>query len=361
MNPPRCWSRCAHGLVHDHGVPGFGFWTCSLASRTSARNGADLDLQGTCPKAYRHARVRGESDFICVSPADRFENRSARSGTGGYERLSRSSDAWTDCFTKVSPVNLEVSMEWTWSRKRYLVAVRPRRAALPVHGVGPWRPSPVGDLLVSGTDPDPQDSSGAGPDRRTGPLDPPDDLIKTRGRQVLPLDHLPVPASSVRGADLGRVAVVGDSLGLRQVGLALTVGTVAGIGINTATNSGTRRRRWSAGWPRSRWHSRSTDTTSSTTAAIMCAWPLEDRPAAGWANGLRIPSRTVVGSLKNAWRLEQPRFKRRDESHWSIRNDVLNAWLMSVVLWAALLVVFGIGILPYLLLQAAVGIVLLGS
>ena len=69
--------------------------------------------------------------------------------------------------------------------------------------------------------------------------------------------------------------------------------------------------------------------------------------------------RTVVGSLKNAWRLEQPRFKRRDESHWSIRNDVLNAWLMSVVLWAALLVVFGIGILPYLLLQAAVGIVLL--
>ena len=38
---------------------------------------------------------------------------------------------------------------------------------------------------------------------------------------------------------------------------------------------------------------------------------------------------------------------------------MLNAWLMSVVLWAALLVVFGIGILPYLLLQAAVGIVLL--
>ena len=69
--------------------------------------------------------------------------------------------------------------------------------------------------------------------------------------------------------------------------------------------------------------------------------------------------RTVVGSLQSAWRLEQPRFKRRDESHWSIRNDVLNAWLMSVVLWAVLLIVFGLAILPYLLLQAAVGIVLL--
>jgi alkane 1-monooxygenase len=69
--------------------------------------------------------------------------------------------------------------------------------------------------------------------------------------------------------------------------------------------------------------------------------------------------RTVVGSLQSAWRLEQPRFARRDESHWSIRNDVLNAWLMSVVLWGVLLIVFGLAILPYLLLQAAVGIALL--
>jgi alkane 1-monooxygenase len=66
-----------------------------------------------------------------------------------------------------------------------------------------------------------------------------------------------------------------------------------------------------------------------------------------------------VGSFQNAWRLEQPRFKRRNESHWSIRNDVLNAWLMSVVLWAVLLLVFGLAILPYLLLQAFVGILLL--
>lgn len=67
----------------------------------------------------------------------------------------------------------------------------------------------------------------------------------------------------------------------------------------------------------------------------------------------------MIGSLQNAWRLEKPRFKRRNQSHWSIRNDVLNAWLMSAVLWGALLVGFGIEILPYLVVQATLGIALL--
>ena len=35
--------------------------------------------------------------------------------------------------------------------------------------------------------------------------------------------------------------------------------------------------------------------------------------------------------------------------HWS--NDVLNAWLMSVVLCGALIAVFGVGIMPYLIIS----------
>ena len=38
---------------------------------------------------------------------------------------------------------------------------------------------------------------------------------------------------------------------------------------------------------------------------------------------------------------------------------MLNAWLMSVVLWGALIAVFGIGILPFLVIQAIVGFSLL--
>ena len=50
---------------------------------------------------------------------------------------------------------------------------------------------------------------------------------------------------------------------------------------------------------------------------------------------------------------------RRKQSHWSIGNDVLNAWLMSVVLWGAADRGFGVGILPYLVIQAVVGFSLL--
>jgi alkane 1-monooxygenase len=47
------------------------------------------------------------------------------------------------------------------------------------------------------------------------------------------------------------------------------------------------------------------------------------------------------------------------KSTWTLRNDVLNAWAMSVVLWGALVAAFGPGILPYLLLQAVLGFSLL--
>jgi alkane 1-monooxygenase len=69
--------------------------------------------------------------------------------------------------------------------------------------------------------------------------------------------------------------------------------------------------------------------------------------------------RTVVGSLRNAWLLERTRLRRMGKSTWTLRNDVLNAWAMSIVLWGGLVVAFGPGILPYLLMQAVLGFSLL--
>ena len=69
--------------------------------------------------------------------------------------------------------------------------------------------------------------------------------------------------------------------------------------------------------------------------------------------------RTVAGSLRSAWRLEQVRFDRLERSPWTLRNDLLNAWLMSVVLFGALIAVFGLGVAPYLALQAVLGFSLL--
>ncbi len=53
------------------------------------------------------------------------------------------------------------------------------------------------------------------------------------------------------------------------------------------------------------------------------------------------------------------RLDRLESSHWTYRNDILNAWAMSVVLFGVLTAVFGLVVLPFLLLQAVLGFSLL--
>ena len=65
--------------------------------------------------------------------------------------------------------------------------------------------------------------------------------------------------------------------------------------------------------------------------------------------------RTVWGSLKSALHLEKIRLDRVGKPFFSLQNDVLNAWAMTVVLFGALTVAFGIEVLPWLVLQAIVG------
>ncbi|MCU0297583.1 MAG: alkane 1-monooxygenase [Candidatus Nanopelagicales bacterium] len=155
----------------------------------------------------------------------------------------------------------------------------------------------------------------------------------------------------------------GDTLTVfDKVGLALTVGTVAGVGINTAHELGHKKEkveRWLAKIALAQSFYGHFYIEHNRGHHVRVATPNDPASSRVGESLYAFLPRTVVGSFQNAWRLEQPRFKRRNESHWSIRNDVLNAWLMSVVLWAVLLLVFGLAILPYLLLQAFVGILLL--
>jgi alkane 1-monooxygenase len=62
-------------------------------------------------------------------------------------------------------------------------------------------------------------------------------------------------------------------------------------------------------------------------------------------------------------RLEAQRIRRQGASPWNPKtyrsNDVINAWLMTVVLWGALLAVFGPALIPFLIIQAVFGFSLL--
>jgi alkane 1-monooxygenase len=151
---------------------------------------------------------------------------------------------------------------------------------------------------------------------------------------------------------------------LDRVGMALTAGMVAGIAINTAHELGHKKEsheRWLAKIALAQPFYGHFYIEHNRGHHVRVSTPEDPASSRLGENVWFFLPRTMSGSLRSAWELEKKRFARLGKSHWSIKNDVLNAWLMSVVLWGGLLAVFGLGLLPYLVLQALVGIWLLES
>jgi alkane 1-monooxygenase len=147
-----------------------------------------------------------------------------------------------------------------------------------------------------------------------------------------------------------------------RVGLAVTLGCVGGIAINTAHELGHKREQ------HERWFARIALAPTfyghffvehNRGHHVRVATPEDPASARLGETVYEFWPRTIVGSLRNAWRLERVRLTRRGGSAWTWRNDILSAWAMSVVLWGALLLALGPELLPYLLLQSVVGILLL--
>jgi alkane 1-monooxygenase len=69
--------------------------------------------------------------------------------------------------------------------------------------------------------------------------------------------------------------------------------------------------------------------------------------------------RSVVGGGRSAWQIEKVRLARMGKSHWSFRNDILIAWLLSAALFGGMVTWFGIVVLPWLIGQAVVGFCML--
>ena len=149
---------------------------------------------------------------------------------------------------------------------------------------------------------------------------------------------------------------------LERIGLALTVGMVSGIAINTAHELGHKRASME------RWLSRVALAQSgyghffiehNRGHHVRVATPEDPASARLGESFYRFLPRTVIGSLRSAWELETLRLRRLGRSPWTMRNDILGAWAMSLVLACALVAAFGLVVLPYLILQAVVGFSLL--
>lgn len=149
---------------------------------------------------------------------------------------------------------------------------------------------------------------------------------------------------------------------LDQLGYALTVGTVAGVAINTAHELGHKKpkaERWLARVALAQTgyghfyveHNRGHHTRVATPED-----PASSRLGESFWEFL---PRTVVGSLRSAWHLEAKRLRHQGRPVVSLHNDVVNAWLFSVVLFAGLVIGFGPGVIPFLVVQAVFGFSLL--
>ncbi|KJR10368.1 alkane 1-monooxygenase [Gordonia sihwensis] len=69
--------------------------------------------------------------------------------------------------------------------------------------------------------------------------------------------------------------------------------------------------------------------------------------------------RAIFGGLRSGIRLERDRLRRQGKGFWTLRNDVVQTWLLTAVLAAAVAIAFGPGVLPWFVLQAAISALIL--
>ncbi|MEP9393764.1 alkane 1-monooxygenase [Gordonia sp. VNQ95] len=163
-------------------------------------------------------------------------------------------------------------------------------------------------------------------------------------------------------SDLSWLGIEGG-LGLAsKIGVALTIGAMGGIGINTAHEMGHKKDELE------RWFSK---ITLAQTAYghfyiehnrghhVRVATPEDPASSRFGESFWMFLPRSVFGSLRSAWELEATRMRRLERPVWHYSNDVLNAWAMTIVLWGVLAAIFGWQVLPFAVIQAVYGFCLL--
>ena len=157
----------------------------------------------------------------------------------------------------------------------------------------------------------------------------------------LPLQYLSLACASAWWAS-------GELSSVEALGLALTVGVVGGIAINTAHELGhkpsRRERRLALLALAQSWYGHFY-VEHNRGHHVAVATPEDPSSARFGESFWAFLPRTVLGTLASAWRID--------------RRDALKGWALSALLFAALAAFFGVRVLPYLVLQAAFAVSLL--
>ncbi len=193
---------------------------------------------------------------------------------------------------------------------------------------------------------------------------PPDDVIEAleNDRYYRWITYLFLPIQYVGFVGAMWLLAHGDLSVVDKIGLAISIGCIGGIGINTAHELGHKREaneRWLSKIALAQVAYGHFYIEHNRGHHVRVATPEDPASSRLGESFYRFWPRTVLGSLASAWRIEKRRYARRKQHPFRIGNDVLNAWLMTAVLWGALVAWLGVGLLPFLVLQAVIGFSLL--
>jgi alkane 1-monooxygenase len=170
----------------------------------------------------------------------------------------------------------------------------------------------------------------------------------------------------VTASDLSWLGFDGGLSWAAKLGVALSVGVLGGVGINTAHEMGHKKDELE------RWLSKITLAQTfyghfyiehNRGHHVRVATPEDPASSRLGETFWEFLPRSVWGSLKSSLELETQRLRRGGRSPWDPRtywsNDVLNAWAMSVAFFGVLIAVFGPTLIPYIVIQGIFGFTLL--
>ena len=138
------------------------------------------------------------------------------------------------------------------------------------------------------------------------------------------------------------------------VGLALIAGSYSGLGINTAHEMGHKKPKFEKLLAKIVLavpayghfcieHNRGHHTYVATT---------EDPASSRMGESIyQFVLREIPGSFKRGWQQEAERLNKQGKSSWSINNDILQSFAISLILQGTLIALFGWVMIPFLLIH----------
>ena len=154
------------------------------------------------------------------------------------------------------------------------------------------------------------------------------------------------------------MAITGDLRWFELLGLFISLGMASGLSINVAHELGhqtSKIERWLAKIALAPVAYGHFYVEHNRGHHVRVATPEDPATSRFGETFYEFLPRSVIGSVASAWELEKTRLAKQGKSVWSLGNDNLQAWGLTVLLYGAMVAWLGWLALPFMLFQGLFG------